>query len=458
MRSAIYCRLSDDRTGEGLGIERQRADCRDLVSRRGGVVVGEYLDNSRSATSGRRRPEYERLLAAVDSGTLDAIVAWSLDRLVRRTADLERLIELCDRRNVAIVLVRGSDMDVSTPAGQLVARMLGAVARHEVDAKSDRQRRESRQRADRGLPPGGRRAFGYRGTELVDGEAQAVRGAYAMLLDGETLTGIAAALNEFWNTTVGGEWNVTGVRSMLLNPRYVGQRWHLGEYRGPGAWPAIVDEATWEAARTILSTPGRKPAGDNALRWLGSGFYLCGRCQSDVPLKATYRGIVSRGTQARIYKCPACSITRVAEPVDDFVSRVVVERLRRPDLAGLLAKPDVDLRPLQVEAKELRDRRKAVPRLFANGTLTEAEAAETRQLIDDRLAEIAAAFSGAASKPALAELLAAADPGQAWLDVDNVRRQQAAVRELMTVRLLPVGPGRRPFDPTTVDINWKGQP
>jgi site-specific DNA recombinase len=88
VRSAIYCRLSDDRTGEGLGIERQLADCRDLIARRGGIVAGEYLDNSRSATSGRKRPEYERLLAAVESGTLDAIVAWSLDRLVRRTADL----------------------------------------------------------------------------------------------------------------------------------------------------------------------------------------------------------------------------------------------------------------------------------------------------------------------------------------------------------------------------------
>jgi site-specific DNA recombinase len=452
VRSAIYCRLSDDRTGEGLGIERQLADCRDLIARRGGIVAGEYLDNSRSATSGRKRPEYERLLAAVESGTLDAIVAWSLDRLVRRTADLETLIETCDRHRVAIILVRGSDMDLTTPSGQLVARMLGAVARHEVDAKSDRQRRESRQRADRGLPPGGRRAFGYRGVDLVEDEAEAVRGAYSMLLDGCTLTSIRDALDERFSSTAGGTWTVTGVRSMLLNPRYCGQRWHLGEYRGPGAWPAIIDEATWQAAKTILETPGRKPAGDNALRWLGSGYYLCGRCKTEVTMKATYRGIVGRGTYTRIYKCPGCSITRVAEPIDRYVSLVAVERLRRPDLAGLLAKPTADLRPLQVEAKELRDRRKAVPRLFANGTLTEAEAAETRQLIDDRLAEIAAAFSGAASKPALAEVLGAEDPGQAWLDLTNVRRQQAVLRELMTVRLLPVGPGRRPFDPNTVDI------
>jgi site-specific DNA recombinase len=451
MRCALYCRISDDRSGEGLGIERQLADCRDLVTRRGGTVVGEFLDNSRSATTGRRRPEYERLLAAVESGTVDTVVAWALDRLVRRTADLERLIELCDRHRVAILLVRGSDLDLSTPSGRMVAGMLGTVARYEVDAKSDRQRRESRQRADRGLPPGGRRPFGYRGVEVVEDEAEAVRGAYGMLLDGCTLTSIKEALDERFPSTAGGNWTVTGVRSMLLNPRYVGQRWHLGSYVGPGAWPAIVDEATWEAARTLLATPGRKAEGGNVLRWLGSGYYVCGRCKVDVPMKASYRGILARGTQARIYKCPECFITRVAEPIDRYVSLVAVEYLRRPDLVGLLAKPDVDLKPLQVEAKNLRDRRKAIPRMFALGTLTEAEATETRQIIDDRLGEISALFAGAAARPALAEVLSAPDPGAAWL-ARNVQRQQAVLRELITVRLLPVGPGRRPFDPASVDI------
>ncbi|WP_127504146.1 recombinase family protein [Actinoplanes solisilvae] len=279
-----------------------------------------------------------------------------------------------------------------------------------------------------------------------------MRGAYSMLLDGSTLTSIAEALNESWNTTVGGAWTVTSVRSMLKNPRYCAQRWHLGEYRGPGAWPPTVNETTWKAACDILAMPGRKPAGDNALRWLGSGFYLCGRCMTDVAMKATYRGIASRGTQARIYKCPKCLITRVAEPIDDYVSLVTVERLQCPDLPCLVAKPAADLRPLQVEAEELRERRKAIPRMFAIGTLTEAEVAEARQIIDDRLAEIATQFAGSAGKPALAEVLAAGDPGQTWLDLGNVRRQRAVARELMTVRLLPVGPGRRLFRPSTVEI------
>lgn len=453
MRAAVYLRISQDRTGQELGVGRQREDCVSLVRRRDDELVGEYVDNDTPAKGVGKRDEYARLIASVQRGEIDRIYVWSQGRLWRNRVERAQGFEILRDCRVSLVQVKGPEVDMTTAMGRMIAGIVGEFDTGENEIKAERQVREARQRADRGLPPTGRRPFGYDGVNLVDGEAQAVRDAYSRLLDGRTLTSIAAALTAAgWKTTVGKAWNVTGVRSMLRNPRYAGQRWHLGEYRGVGAWPAIVDEATFEAAQSILGTPGRKPAGDNVLRWLGSGYYLCGRCVADVAMKATYRGIVGRGTQARIYKCPACSITRAAEPIDRYVSLVVLERLRRPDLADLLAAPTADLGPLHVEAKKLRERRKAVPRLFAQGTLSEAEAAETRQIIDDRLAEISAVFTGAGRRPAVAEVLDADDPGQAWLDLGNVRRQQSLARELMTVRLLPVGPGRRPFDPDTVVI------
>lgn len=35
--AAIYCRLSQDRSGEGLGVERQEQMCRQFASRSGGT-------------------------------------------------------------------------------------------------------------------------------------------------------------------------------------------------------------------------------------------------------------------------------------------------------------------------------------------------------------------------------------------------------------------------------------
>jgi site-specific DNA recombinase len=75
-RAAIYARISLDRTGAGLGIERQVDDCMALASGRGYVVEGIYKDNDISAYSGRVRPDYRKLLAVMEAGAVDVVVAW----------------------------------------------------------------------------------------------------------------------------------------------------------------------------------------------------------------------------------------------------------------------------------------------------------------------------------------------------------------------------------------------
>ena len=69
--AAIYARISRDRNGDQLGVKRQRDDCRKLIEVRDWLLVGEYIDDDRSAYSGKRRPEYERLLADLEAGTVD---------------------------------------------------------------------------------------------------------------------------------------------------------------------------------------------------------------------------------------------------------------------------------------------------------------------------------------------------------------------------------------------------
>jgi site-specific DNA recombinase len=82
-QAAIYCRISDDREGAGLGVARQEADCRERAKRLGWTVAGLYVDNDFSAYSGKIRPEYRRLLADLRAGVLDAVIAWHTDRLHR---------------------------------------------------------------------------------------------------------------------------------------------------------------------------------------------------------------------------------------------------------------------------------------------------------------------------------------------------------------------------------------
>ncbi len=86
--AAIYARISQDRAGEGLGVQRQLADCRAEAARRGWPVVAGFVDDDVSAYSRKARPEYRRMLDAIRAGEVDAVVVYHLDRLHRRPIEL----------------------------------------------------------------------------------------------------------------------------------------------------------------------------------------------------------------------------------------------------------------------------------------------------------------------------------------------------------------------------------
>src|SRR5215207_4469590 len=92
-RFAIYTRISRDRVGAGLGVERQLGDCRELVSRMGGETVLTLSDNDLSGMGHKHRPGYESLLQAMRSGQIDAVAVWHGDRLTRSMVELETYAE-----------------------------------------------------------------------------------------------------------------------------------------------------------------------------------------------------------------------------------------------------------------------------------------------------------------------------------------------------------------------------
>lgn len=60
---------------DGLAVDRQRADCRQIAEARGWQVVNEYVDQSRSATDRtKRRPGYDAMVRDFHSGNFDAII------------------------------------------------------------------------------------------------------------------------------------------------------------------------------------------------------------------------------------------------------------------------------------------------------------------------------------------------------------------------------------------------
>ena len=171
IRTAIYCRISRD-DGEGAGVARQEHDCRLQCDRKGWTVTHVLIDNDVSAFSGRRRPAYAELLALIGSGSVDAVMSWTPERVHRSPRELEDFIELLERTDTIVETIKAGTWDVASSHGRLVARMLGAVSRAESERIGERVSRAHQQAKSegrwRGPIPFGMRASARKGEPEPD--------------------------------------------------------------------------------------------------------------------------------------------------------------------------------------------------------------------------------------------------------------------------------------------------
>ncbi|NYG07810.1 DNA invertase Pin-like site-specific DNA recombinase [Phycicoccus badiiscoriae] len=450
--AAIYVRISSDPEGTRLGVTRQLRGCEAKAADMGWVVGEVFEDNDVSASSTKPRPAYERMLAALEAGEVDAVVVWDLDRLTRRPIEIEHFIDLADRKRVALASV-GGDVDLATDNGRMFARIKGAVARAEVERKSARQRAASDQRAENGAPHRGRRAFGFEpdGVTVREEEAAEVKRAAGALLGGASLRGIVVELTARGvTTTTGGTWRPTELRRMLANPRYAGLRVHRGEVVGDAGWPAILDSDTWVGVGAILSDPSRRRPG-RPRRHLLSGVARCAVCGGRIFGTTEPRGPV--------YMCETRRhVVRRGEPVDQLVVATVVGRLSMPDAAGLFARREAEDETAQLvdDERRLRQRLDGLAEAYAAGDIDGSQLAAGSRRLKAELSEVTAALARTARSPALGRLVTAADVQAAW-DALHVDNQREVLRVLLDVTLEPIGRGRRTFDPATVGMTWKDE-
>lgn len=313
-RALIYVRQSLDRERNGAAVERQEAKCRSLADLRDWDVVDVIADNNVSATKGKR-DGWARVLERIESGDVDVVVAYHLDRITRTMKDLEALIDLTQTHDVGVATATG-DIDLTNDVGRMVARILAAVATAEVERKAARQRLQSEQRAAAGKPKWSRRPFGYNldGSPL-EPEASAMRDAFERAAKGDRPSDIARSMRECGLTgTSGAEITTANLSSMLRNPLYAGVLRFRGEEAGRGDWEPLISEELWATARAMRnrdrrSGPTRAEEHDALLVGLGK----CGKCGAGISRTMKQR----RGYAA--YECPRGCVTLPQSQVDGIV-------------------------------------------------------------------------------------------------------------------------------------------
>ncbi|MGW9627642.1 recombinase family protein [Microbacterium sp. NPDC055521] len=478
IRAAIYARQS---VAADELIADQIARCESLAAAKGFEVVDVYRDNNVSGYKARDEgTAFSRMLNDARAGRFDVVVVRKLDRLGRSLAALESFAAA----RVAVVTI-DENIDLTTVNGRLMANLLTSVARAEVEIKAERRvnaNNARRQREAGAVPTSGRVPYGYRwvptadrgekGTAYVlDGEKGApgtaaerddnraadVREIFDAFLAGVPLGSIARDLNARGRRTIptkrhpeGVPFSPTTVRRMLMSPYYCArmpaeaaekydQRALTRKTTTPGAWPAIVSVEEWEEAKKRLEHPERKTSPGPARRWLLSGIAVCGVDGCGLPIRA---GGGEKGVQS--YRCASMKhFMRRGAPLDEFVERVIIARLSRPDAVNLLDERERhDVSALRDERRRLEASIRQYGDDEQDGLIDRAERVRLTRRANARIAEVDEKLRSGVDTSALGEIVGSEDVAATWHAL-TLGRRRAIVEALVTPVVYSVGQGNR---------------
>jgi DNA protecting protein DprA len=457
-RPAIFARISRDDGDTAAGVNRQVADGRALAKQLRWPAPKEYVDNNVSAWSGVPRPEYERLLADIESGYIDGVIVYHYDRLNRQARDFFHFLTIAQKAGIShnVKAVTG-DADLTSAEGEFFAGLQALVAQKSSADASRRIRRQKADMAAAGLPSGGgRRPFGYTagGMELEPSEANKVRTLAGRYLAGDSIRNLTAWLT----TTTGRDWTPQVVRRIITSARIAGIREHNGAEVGPAAWPAIISA---DDHRRILSRAAerRSTRRRTVQSYLLTGLVRCGTCGAAMYSETK----TQKNRRVRRYNCKngpgfkGCGKrTITATALEELIASAVLEAIDTPELATELSRTPRDDTATHYEATRLHEQLEQLARDHGEGLISRTEWFAARQPLSRRLESLAEQITRASRTRPLAGITARGDAlRDQWRTLTLAR--QAAICEAVIERIdvLPSPRPCRELNPNRIVITWR---
>ena len=164
----------------------------------------------------------------------------------------------------------------------------------------------------------------------------------------------------------------------------------------------------------------------------------------------------------RAYVCPQRHVRRQGEALDTYIDLIVLGVLSKPDSSEsrLGADSGVDVARLHAQKAALQARKDELAALFAEGAVTGAQlkrgTAKLSNAVQSLDAELAAATQG---NPVAALVDGSSHVGEKlekrWATTSPDIRGKV-INQLLTVTVNRSPLGLRRFDPTYIDVAWKG--
>ena len=331
--AGLYYRLSqeDERQGESVSIDNQRAILRKYAEEHGFEIHGEYIDDGVSGTT-FDRPEVQRLLDDAKTGVINTIIVKDLSRFGRNYIEVGQYVDyVFPAFGIRFIAIQDNVDTENRDSGAMEMMPIMNVFNEWHAANTSKKiRAVLKSNAKDGKYHARKAPYGYvkgddeKKTPIIDEEAAAVvKRIFEMRASGLSPHKIADILNaegvlnpsryclERYGV-VGrrenvGLWSFCAVNSILKNPTYLGhmaqQRWSSISYknhkrykRDESEWitvynthEPIITQELWDKVREVEKSVAQGRKTKRGYTHPLSGFLFCADCGGKMKLNSINR-------------------------------------------------------------------------------------------------------------------------------------------------------------------------
>ena len=336
----VYARFSSERQREE-SIDAQLRAIREYCQRENILIVQEFCDRAKSATTDRR-PAFQAMIDATAMQRVDYVIVHKLDRFSRNRFDAAYYRRELKRNGVKLLSVLEHFDD--TPESVILESLLDGMSEYYSRNLAREVKKGMRESALQCKHVGGRPPYGFTlnpdRTYRIDPEtADNVRMMFRMYADGKSYADILRAL-EGQRTGSGAFFGKNSISEILRNEKYRGvyvfnraaekdadgrRNNHASKdpadvIRIENGCPRLVSDETWNAVQKRLHDNTRNAAGTAKHVYLLSGLLYCGKCGA--PMHGATCKAGRNRTEYSYYACTARSRTRRCD-MPRFSARVL---------------------------------------------------------------------------------------------------------------------------------------
>ena len=275
LRVAAYCRVSTKKDEQLGSYENQKAYYTEKIMANPNWTMADiFADEGITGTSACKRKDFLRMIRQCRKGKIDMILAKSVSRFARNTADALASVREMKSLGVTVVFEK-EGFDTETANGEMILSMICATAQEESLSISQNTKWGIRKKMHDGTYITSLTPFGYKKIDRQlfpdEKEAATVKEIFNLFLNGFSTAEIANHLNTN-HPKPDVIWRSASVRFILRNEKYIGDSLfqknytpdtlplksccntgQLPKYYVEGTHPGIISKDEFERVQSLLT-------------------------------------------------------------------------------------------------------------------------------------------------------------------------------------------------------------